>query len=321
MKLEDIGFYTLSEERAKNCHKPDRKLQRCEMIVTPRCNFKCPYCRGVDLPRDITYAEAVATLKLWSKHQLYAVRFSGGEPTLHPQLPQICYKAKQFGCKKIAVSTNGSASKECYNNLLTAGVNDFSISLDACCSSSGKKMCGVEGMWEKVLESIEYLSTKTYVSVGLVVTPTNLSEVAGTVKLAHQLGVKDIRVIPAAQYGKSMKLNIDKEVLVAHPILNYRSNNFASDIPVRGLTADSCKRCWLVRDDMAVMNGEHYPCIIYMRERGKAIGKVGPDMMKERAKWAETHDCLSDTICKNNCLDVCRQYNIQADVYHSKDKS
>lgn len=46
MKLEDIGFYTLSDERAKNASESS-PLHRCEILITDKCNFKCPYCRGM----------------------------------------------------------------------------------------------------------------------------------------------------------------------------------------------------------------------------------------------------------------------------------
>jgi sulfatase maturation enzyme AslB (radical SAM superfamily) len=46
MKLQDIGFYTLSDNQAKNVSWYS-DLQRCELILTDRCNFKCVYCRGV----------------------------------------------------------------------------------------------------------------------------------------------------------------------------------------------------------------------------------------------------------------------------------
>lgn len=46
MKLEDIGFYTLFDERAKNVSW-NSDLQRCELILTDKCNFKCVYCRGI----------------------------------------------------------------------------------------------------------------------------------------------------------------------------------------------------------------------------------------------------------------------------------
>ena len=47
MRLEEIGFYTLSDERAKNVSSTSR-MQRTEMLVTGRCNFSCPYCRGFE---------------------------------------------------------------------------------------------------------------------------------------------------------------------------------------------------------------------------------------------------------------------------------
>lgn len=52
-----------------------------------------------------------------------------------------------------------------------------------------------------------------------------------------------------------------------------------------------------------------YSCIIALREGAKPIGKVGPNMRKERFDWFKNHDTYNDPICKKNCLDVCRDYN------------
>ncbi len=81
MKLEEIGFYTLSDERARN-GSATSPMERCELILTTRCAFKCEYCRG--LPKysgDISVEDAYSTLKLWCDDNLKHVRFSGGEPT------------------------------------------------------------------------------------------------------------------------------------------------------------------------------------------------------------------------------------------------
>ena len=48
--LKNIGFYTLSDERAANVSDTSQ-MKRCEMIITEYCNFKCPYCRG--LPEQV----------------------------------------------------------------------------------------------------------------------------------------------------------------------------------------------------------------------------------------------------------------------------
>jgi hypothetical protein len=67
---------------------------------------------------------------------------------------------------------------------------------------------------------------------------------------------------------------------------------------------------------MAVANGYHFPCIIYMREQGDPIGQVGPNMRKERYEWMVNHDAHKDPICSKNCLDVCIDYNNKCKEYH-----
>jgi len=54
-------------------------------------------------------------------------------------------------------------------------VNDFSFSLDACCSSVGETMCGKGDMWKKVVFNIKKLSELTYVTVGIVLDSRNIN--------------------------------------------------------------------------------------------------------------------------------------------------
>jgi len=313
--LKNIGFYTLSDERCKNASETS-DLQRCEIVLTSRCNFQCPYCRrigGKDLDKD----KAFETLRLWASNGLRNVRFSGGEPTLIPYLADLVREAKELGCERIAISSNGSASKELYDDLIAAGANDFSISLDACCASDGDAMAGVRGAWSKVIDNIKYLSTKTYVTVGVVLTDQNYGTVNEIIKFADTLGVSDIRIIPAAQDSDRLKdVFVEDELLNKYQILKYRIQNLQDGLPVRGLLPTDSNRCGLVVDDMAVCGDKHYPCIIYMRESGNPIGTVGENMRKERADWATNHDTHSDAICSKQCLDVCRDYNNRFVQFH-----
>lgn len=314
MKLEDIGFYTLTDERADTAtHKT--ALSRCELILTSRCNFKCPYCRGM-LPEDqgdMTKERAFQIVSMWASHGLKNIRFSGGEPTLWPYLNSLVEHAKSLNIKRIALSTNGSASADKYLSLIHSGVNDFSISLDSCCASTGNRMAGRSDVWDTIISNIKRVSQYAYTTVGVVLTQDNYKEVNDIVKFASGLGVRDIRVIPAAQVGKDLKsLCVDGDVLEKNPILKYRHHNFVNGRGVRGLSATDNKQCPLVLDDMVIMNEKHYPCIIYMREQGGHIGFVGDsmdDIREKRRAWFESHDCNTDQICSQNCLDVCVDYN------------
>lgn len=314
MKLEDIGFYTLSDKRARNT-SVNSVLQRCELILTYRCNFNCPYCRGMKIQdqKDLTREEAFYYIDLWASHNLKNIRFSGGEPTLWDGLIKLVEYSRYKNIERIALSTNGSADLEYYLKLHEAGVNDFSISLDSCCSSVGNHMAGRKNVWDKIISNIKELSKITYVTVGVVLTEQNYHELDDIIVFASNLGVSDIRVIPAAQIDKKLKnLNVDRKYLDKHPILRYRYNNFISGKSVRGLAETDNHQCPLVLDDMAVLNNKHYPCIIYMREHGNSIGEIKTDLdkvRKERYNWFKNHNCFNDVICKNNCLDVCVDYN------------
>lgn len=324
--LENIGFYTLEDARAKNVSGTS-PMWRCEMLLTPRCNFKCPYCRGPssiseDCSKDISFEKASECLKYWIKDGLRNIRFSGGEPTLYKRLPELVKLCKEGGVKRIAVSSNGSASMKLYEELVEAGVNDFSISLDSCCASFGNSMTGVEGnKWEKVVDNIPRIAKLTYVTVGVVLTEDNVHQTKDIIEFAHGLGVADIRIISAAQYNQLIKglEGLNPKILDAHPILKYRVNNLNNGRNVRGVGVSDCHKCHLVKDDSVVAgSGDklyHFPCVIAMREGCKSIGKVGPNMRQERLEWFEKHNSFEDPICQKNCLDVCISYHSRCDEF------
>ncbi|MCM1184214.1 MAG: anaerobic ribonucleoside-triphosphate reductase activating protein [Roseburia sp.] len=81
------------------------------------CNFRCPYCHN----RDIVFADAGianGTLTPYAPEELFAflekrktvltgVCVTGGEPTLHPELPALLTQIKQLGYS-VKLDTNGS---------------------------------------------------------------------------------------------------------------------------------------------------------------------------------------------------------------------
>lgn len=311
--LNNIGFYTLTDERAKNKHT---NLERCEMIVTSFCNFQCPYCRGVkaysrDCNGNLPLSDAIHVLNDWIDCGLKNIRFSGGEPVLYPYINDLVKMSKQGNINRIAISSNGSLERKKYVALLESGANDFSISLDACCAEDANKMAGRKGYFDNVISNIEYLSSKTYVSVGIVLTEETEKSLYEVVMFAHNLGVSDIRIISAAQYNGNLS-NLDKisnEILEAHPILKYRVNHLLNGKNVRGISNHDSNRCYLVKDDSVVSGKWHFPCVIHMREGGEPIGSIYGNMQEERNQWSNNHNTHNDPICVKNCLDCLVDYN------------
>jgi hypothetical protein len=137
----------------------------------------------------------------------------------------------------------------------------------------------------------------------------NADELHGIINYATSLGVSDIRIIPSAQDNRMLKV----DVVTEYPILKYRINNLRSGRHIRGLKESDSHKCHLVKDDMVILHGEHFPCVIYMREQGQSIGSVYGktirEIREERKVWFDKTDCFNDAICKKNCLDVCIDHN------------
>jgi uncharacterized radical SAM superfamily Fe-S cluster-containing enzyme len=81
--------------------------------ITNRCNLRCPICfanaNAMGYVYEPTYKQIVAMLRvLWENDpKPYAVQFSGGEPTLHPDFLRVIKTAKDMGFSQIQVATNG----------------------------------------------------------------------------------------------------------------------------------------------------------------------------------------------------------------------
>jgi pyruvate formate lyase activating enzyme len=80
------------------------------------CNFDCPYCHNPDLAKGKSTTpfpldEAwICDFLERRRSFLDGVVISGGEPTLHEELPSLCEKIKQMGYP-IKLDTNGSRPK------------------------------------------------------------------------------------------------------------------------------------------------------------------------------------------------------------------
>jgi GTP 3',8-cyclase len=114
-----------------------RVIRDLRISVTPRCNFHCSYCD----PLSDSHAEPRGTLSVKDVDNfvrassllgLDAARFTGGEPLLRKELPEmIANAAATPGVKDIAVTTNGTLFRRRHRELLDAGLNRVNISLDA----------------------------------------------------------------------------------------------------------------------------------------------------------------------------------------------
>lgn len=86
--------------------------QMAATLFTQGCNYRCPYCHNADLVIPQKFKEEIPELEIFQfldhrKGKLKSVVITGGEPTLHQDLPEFIRKIKELGYN-IKLDTNGS---------------------------------------------------------------------------------------------------------------------------------------------------------------------------------------------------------------------
>ncbi|MCP4748645.1 MAG: anaerobic ribonucleoside-triphosphate reductase activating protein [Desulfobacteraceae bacterium] len=123
------------------------------------CNFTCPYCHNPDLAKGL-YPERIKIDQLKSflderRTFLDGVVISGGEPTLHSDLPGLCDIIRNMGLA-VKLDTNGSNPK-ILDSLLKERLVDF-VAMDIKTNLYNYKppLCA-ENTGEQILQSIRLL--------------------------------------------------------------------------------------------------------------------------------------------------------------------
>jgi pyruvate formate lyase activating enzyme len=114
----------------------------CSVLFFEGCNLKCRFCHNTDLIEfkdtpSISFDEIIQTL-LKRKKVISAVVISGGEPTLHKELPEHMKILKDHGFK-LKLDTNGSFPDK-IKYIIDSALVDY-IALDIKTSPSKYEEC------------------------------------------------------------------------------------------------------------------------------------------------------------------------------------
>jgi MoaA/NifB/PqqE/SkfB family radical SAM enzyme len=126
----------------------------CNYYLTLRCNARCTFCNLWE-QKDAPLAQPVAVQRNIRQLPSVGVRiidFTGGEPLLHPQLPDFLESAKAAGLKT-TVTTNGLLYPQ-KAEILRGLVDLLHISIDGATAGTHDRLRGIQ-CYDKVMESIE----------------------------------------------------------------------------------------------------------------------------------------------------------------------
>ena len=137
-----------------------RRIDYFRISVTDRCNLRCIYCADgstLHLPRSevLTYEEIERLVRVSSGLGVRAVRLTGGEPLLRPEVLRLVSMLRRVpGIDDVSMTTNGTLLARYAADLKQAGLTRVNVSLDSLRPERFAAITGVACL-DRVLEGIE----------------------------------------------------------------------------------------------------------------------------------------------------------------------
>ena len=184
-----------------------RVFNYLRIAVNEQCNLRCVYCMppgGVDFqPKKelLTTREINRIVRVASTIGITKIRFTGGEPLLHPQIASIVRAAVGTpGIKEVHLTTNGLLLPEKAEALKLAGLHGINISLDTLDDSRFRTITRKTGLL-RVLEGMESALELGFPSVKINMVAMrgfNDDEITNFVELTkqHPVTVRFIELMP-----------------------------------------------------------------------------------------------------------------------------
>jgi cytosylglucuronate decarboxylase len=179
--------------------------------------FMCGFAWSNDAHRfSATEARRIADSARDSTLRL--VRFTGGEPLLHQELPEIVAAFAGAGLLT-SVITNGGLLSERLRKLLSAGISQVIVSLDSPRAESHNRYRKSPGLFDRAvagLRELRRLAPHVRTRVNTVAGPHNIEYLEEMYDLLGELGVEAWSIIPLKSEDEAWRFPNPPKALAAY---------------------------------------------------------------------------------------------------------
>ncbi len=262
---------------------------RLDLALTYQCNNDCAHCYNAR-PRNMATlptADWKAILDRAWQIGIPHVVFTGGEPTLFPDLPELIAHAEQNG-QITGLNTNGRRLGNCeyLNHLIDAGLDHVQITLESHDPIIHDHMVRHPGAWEQTVAGIRsVLDTPLYVMTNTTMLQDNAPTLDRTLDFLAELGLPTIglnaliysgrgkdcgRGLPEAQLTPLLKIARSKTEAAGQRLIWYTPTQYCGFDPNE--LELGVKSCTAARYNLCIEpNGAVLPCQSYYEPIGNLL--------------------------------------------------
>jgi radical SAM protein with 4Fe4S-binding SPASM domain len=262
---------------------------RMDLAITYRCNNDCSHCYNAR-PRD--YPELSTKLwfqildRLW-EYGIPHIVFTGGEPTLRNDLPELINHAEHNG-QITGINTNGRrlSDRNYVKNLVDAGLDHVQITLESNNPEIHDMMVNARGAWNQTVAGIQnVLETPLYVMTNTTMLRHNSPYLAQTLDFMATIGIPTIGLNALIYSGRGLTANsglaetdLHSRLLIAREKTSQHDQRLIWYTPTQYCNFDpmqlelGVKGCSAALYNMCIEpNGDVIPCQSYYHALGNIL--------------------------------------------------
>ena len=262
---------------------------RMDLAITYRCNNDCAHCYNA---RERSFPELESASwfrildRLWELGVPHVV-FTGGEPTLREDLPELIRHAESNG-QITGLNTNARrlADSRYVQRLVAAGLDHVQITVESCDERIHDEMVGARGAWQQTIRGLKNaLASPLFVMTNTTMLRTNLGKIPDTLDFLAELGVPTIGLNALIHSGRGRTVGTGLRESELQPILEaatrktlehgqrliwYTPTQYCEFDPTAGNLG--VKGCSAALYSMCVeSNGDLLPCQSYYEPLGSML--------------------------------------------------
>ncbi len=307
-----------------------------EIAVTYRCNLSCKFCYAAcgckkdEAHPDMPAARLKEALDIISEEaRVPSVSFTGGEPVMRPELPELVAHAKSLGMWTNLITNGTLLTPEKVSELKAAGLDSAQVSIEGGSAETHDSIVRSAGAFDAAAGGIKNLvDAGLRVHTNTTVSALNKDSLPGIVELVKRLGLGKFSMNMLMPVG-SAGVNLE-ETFVSYteigPVIEkvqdlarraglefmwYSPTPMCVFNPVaRGLGNKGCAAC----DGLLSLapNGDILPCSSYPKPMGnildhkgafRALWESGPFKFFQKKSFAHEicGKCEDLAVCNGGC--------------------
>jgi radical SAM protein with 4Fe4S-binding SPASM domain len=173
--------------------------------LTLVCNLRCSHCAssaGLPRPNELSLNEALQICEQFPSLLVQEVDFTGGEPLLRTDWPQIAARLRELGIP-VRMVTNGVLLEESVPHLVETGVATVAVSLDGL-EATHDHIRRRPGLFKKIISGVKAaLAAGVPMAVITAVNNRNVGDLPELFKYIRDLGVRHWQVQPTFPLGRA----------------------------------------------------------------------------------------------------------------------